>query len=146
MIEALEISDSGERKAKRGQDSVACFLHLRDLVRGHPERAPPSAVLLVRTFEKAAAAKKAAREAQLARERTSTRARQEALILAAARKRLLALIRKRAKLETSSSQGGPGQHGRVRPARLPRRTVKRAGGRLLKNEAAEPDGAGSLSR
>jgi hypothetical protein len=101
MSEALEISDVGELKAKRGQDQIACFLHLRDLVRGHPERASPSAILEVRTFEAAVAAKKAAREAQLARERTSARARQEALTLAAARKRLLALIRKRAKLEPS---------------------------------------------
>jgi hypothetical protein len=112
MIEALEIGDVDERKTKRGQDNVACFLHLRDLVRGHPERAPPSAVLLVQTLEAAVAAKKAAREAQLARERTAARARQAALTLAAVRKRLLALIRKRANLEPSPRKYRNGRGGR----------------------------------
>jgi hypothetical protein len=61
---------------KRGQDRVACFLHLRDLVYLHPEAASASAVSFVQTLEAKVIAEKAAREKRLADVRE--RARQKA--------------------------------------------------------------------
>src|SRR5580693_8341912 len=57
--EAVDFAESGR---KRGQDRVACFLHLRDLVYLHPEAASASAVSCVRTIEARVIAAKAARE------------------------------------------------------------------------------------
>jgi hypothetical protein len=60
--EAVDFAESGR---KRGQDRVACFLHLRDLVYLHPEAALASAVSLVQTLEAKVIAEKAAREKRL---------------------------------------------------------------------------------
>jgi hypothetical protein len=62
--EAVDLAESGR---KRGQDRVACFLHLRDLVYLHPEMASASSISHVKTIEAAVIAEKAAREKQLAR-------------------------------------------------------------------------------
>jgi hypothetical protein len=61
--EAIDFTESGR---KRGQDRVACFLHLRDLIYLHPEAASASAVSFVQTFEAKVIAEKAAREKRLA--------------------------------------------------------------------------------
>ena len=61
--EAVEFAESGR---KGGQDRVACFLHLRDLVYLHPEAASASAVSFVQTLEAKVIAQKAAREKRLA--------------------------------------------------------------------------------
>ena len=50
-----------EFRRKRGQNGVACFLHLRDLVYLHPQTASASAVSFVRTLEAKVIAEKAAR-------------------------------------------------------------------------------------
>jgi len=50
-----------ESRRKRGQNGVACFLHLRDLVYLHPEAASASAVSFVETLEAKVIAEKAAR-------------------------------------------------------------------------------------
>jgi hypothetical protein len=55
-----ETNDTVSRR-KRGQDGVACFLHLRDLVYLHPEAASARAVSFVQTFEAKVIAEKAAR-------------------------------------------------------------------------------------
>jgi hypothetical protein len=55
-----ESDEGGEARRKRGHDSVACFLHLRDLVYRHPEAASASAVSVVRELEAKVAAVKAA--------------------------------------------------------------------------------------
>jgi hypothetical protein len=60
--EAVDFADSGR---KRGQDRVACFLHLRDLVYPHTEAASASAVSFVQTLEAKVIAEKAAREKRL---------------------------------------------------------------------------------
>ena len=60
--EAVDFAESGR---KRGQDRVACFLHLRDLVYLHPEAASASAVSFVQTLEAKVIAEKAAREKRL---------------------------------------------------------------------------------
>ena len=74
--EAVDFAESGR---KRGQDRVARFLHLRDLIYLHPEAASASAVSFVQTFEAKVIAEKAAREKRLAevRKREAER-RQEA--------------------------------------------------------------------
>jgi hypothetical protein len=64
--EAVDFAESGR---KRGQDRVACFLHLRDLVYLHPEVASASAVSLVQTLEAKVIAEKVAREKKLAEAR-----------------------------------------------------------------------------
>jgi hypothetical protein len=61
--EAVDFAESGR---KRGQDRIACFLHLRDLVHQHPEAASASAVSFVQTLEAKVIAEKAAREKRLA--------------------------------------------------------------------------------
>jgi hypothetical protein len=61
--EAVDFAESGR---KRGQDRVACFLHLRDLVYLHPEAASASAVSFVQTLEAKVISEKAAREKRLA--------------------------------------------------------------------------------
>jgi hypothetical protein len=61
--EAVDFAESGR---KRGQDRVACFFHLRDLVYLHPEAASASAVSFVQTLEAKVIAEKAAREKRLA--------------------------------------------------------------------------------
>jgi len=70
--EAVDLAESGR---KRGQDRVACFLHLRDLVYLHPEMASASSISHVKTIEAAVIAEKATREKQLAamRERAERR-------------------------------------------------------------------------
>jgi hypothetical protein len=50
---------------KRGQDRVACFLHLRDLVYLHPKAASADAIAFVQSLEAAVIAEKAAREKRL---------------------------------------------------------------------------------
>ena len=62
--EAVDFAESPRRK--RGQDRVACFLHLRDLIYLHPEAASASAVSFVQTLEAKVIAEKAAREKRLA--------------------------------------------------------------------------------
>ena len=57
--DAVDFAESGRR---RGQDRVACFLHLRDLVYLHPEAASASTIAFVQTLEAAVIAEKAARE------------------------------------------------------------------------------------
>jgi hypothetical protein len=69
--EAVDFAESGR---KRGQDRVACFLHLRDLVYLHREAASASAVSFVQTLEAKVIAEKAAREKRL----TEARAREAA--------------------------------------------------------------------
>jgi hypothetical protein len=71
-----EAADFAESGRKRGQDRVACFLHLRDLVYLHPEAASASVVSFVQTLEAKVIAEKAAREKRLAdvRERTRQKA------------------------------------------------------------------------
>jgi hypothetical protein len=54
-------NDSAKDRRERGLDHLACFLHLRDLVHGHPEAAPASVVLVVRTLEAKLVAAKAGR-------------------------------------------------------------------------------------
>ena len=51
--------DFAKARRKRGQDGVACFLHLRDLVYLHPEAASASAVSCVKTLESRIIAAKA---------------------------------------------------------------------------------------
>jgi hypothetical protein len=96
---AAEFNRTGELQAKRARDRVACFVHLRDLVRHHPQAAPASAILAVRAFEENVIALKTAHEMRVARERALARVRKEAFALREARAHLLALIRKRADLE-----------------------------------------------
>ena len=71
--EAVDLAESGR---KRGQDRVACFLHLRDLCYLHPEAAPAGVIAHMMTLEAAVIAEKAAREKRLADARE--RARQKA--------------------------------------------------------------------
>ena len=73
--EAVDLAESGR---KRGQDRVACFLHLRDLVYLHPEMASASSISHVKTIEAAVIAEKAAREKQLAAMRERAWRRREA--------------------------------------------------------------------
>jgi hypothetical protein len=73
--EAVDLAESGR---KRGQDRVACFLHLRDLVYLHPEAASTGAVAHVKMLEAAVIAEKAAREKQLAATRERAERRREA--------------------------------------------------------------------
>ena len=61
--------DFAESRQNRGQDRVACFLHLRDLVYLHPEAASASAVSFVQTLEAKVIAEKAAREKRIAEAR-----------------------------------------------------------------------------
>ena len=70
--EAVDLAESGR---KRGQDRVACFLHLRDLCYLHPKVAPAVAIAHMKTLEAAVIAKQATREKQLAdwRERAERR-------------------------------------------------------------------------
>ena len=58
--------DLAEARRKRGQDHVACFLHLRDLVYLHPQAASAGAISVVQTLEAKVIAAKAAREKRLA--------------------------------------------------------------------------------
>jgi hypothetical protein len=67
-----ETNDTASRR-KRGQNGVACFLHLRDLVYLHPGAASASAVSFVQTFEAKVIAEKGARAREARR-----RARREA--------------------------------------------------------------------
>src|ERR1700678_2896795 len=60
--EAINVAESH----KREQTRVACFLHLRDLVYGHPEATSASAASLVQTLEARVIAAKAAREKGIA--------------------------------------------------------------------------------
>ena len=53
-------------RTKRGQERVACFLHLRDLVYLHLETAPRSAIAFVQTVEAKVIAEKATRGKRLA--------------------------------------------------------------------------------
>jgi hypothetical protein len=75
FLPSEEAVDFAESEPKRGQDRVACFLHLRDLVHLHPEAASASTLSHVNTLEAAVMAEKAARERRLAdmRERASRR-------------------------------------------------------------------------
>ena len=73
--EAIEV-DFPESRTKRGQDRVACFLHLRDLVYLHPKAASTDAIAFVQSLEAAVIAQKGAREKRLADARE--RARREA--------------------------------------------------------------------
>jgi hypothetical protein len=73
--EAVELAESGR---KRGQDRVACFLHLRDLCYLHPEAAPAVAIAHMKTLEAAVIAEKATREKQLADGRERAERRREA--------------------------------------------------------------------
>ena len=66
FLPSEEAVDSAESGRKRGQDRLACFLHLRDLVYLHPEAASASAVSFVQTLEAKVIAQKAAREKRLA--------------------------------------------------------------------------------
>ena len=70
--------DFAESRQNRGQDRVACFLHLRDLVYLHPEGASASAIAFVQKLEAAVIAEKDAREKRLAdaRERDAARRRE----------------------------------------------------------------------
>jgi hypothetical protein len=68
--------DLAESRTKRGQDRIACFLHLRDLVYLHPKAASAGAIAFVQTLEAAVLAEKAASEKRLAAMRE--RARREA--------------------------------------------------------------------
>jgi hypothetical protein len=54
--------DLADSRRKRGQDGVACFLHLRDLVYLHPQAASSSAISVVQTIEAKVIAEKRARE------------------------------------------------------------------------------------
>ena len=47
--EAVEFAESGR---KRGQERVACFLHLRDLCYLHPEAAPAGAIAHMKTLDR----------------------------------------------------------------------------------------------
>jgi hypothetical protein len=73
--------DFAKSRRERNQDHIACFLHLRDLVYLHPNAAPASAVLFVRTLEAKITAAKAAREGRqlLGEFAKETEARAEAL-------------------------------------------------------------------
>ena len=73
--EAVDFAESGR---KRGQDRVACFLHLRDLCYLHPEAAPAGAIAHMKTLEAAVIAEKATREKQLADGRERAERRREA--------------------------------------------------------------------
>ena len=73
--EAVDFAESGR---KRGQDRVACFLHLRDLCYLHPEAAPAVAIAHMKTLEATVIAKKATREKQLADWRERPERRREA--------------------------------------------------------------------
>jgi hypothetical protein len=73
--DAVDFAESGRR---RGQDRVACFLHLRDLVYLHPEAASASTIAFVQTLEAAVIAEKAAREKRLAAGRERAERRREA--------------------------------------------------------------------
>jgi hypothetical protein len=73
--DAVDFAESGRR---RGQDRVACFLHLRDLVYLHPEAASASTIALVQTLEAPVIAEKAAREKRLAAGRERAERRREA--------------------------------------------------------------------
>jgi len=73
--DAVDFAESGRR---RGQDRVACFLHLRDLVYLHPEAASASTIAFVQTLEAAVTAEKAAREKRLAAGRERAERRREA--------------------------------------------------------------------
>ena len=72
--------DFAEFRTKRGQDRVACFLHLRDLVCLHPKAASVDAIAFVQKLEAAVIAEKATREKRLAEARE--RARQKAAVIA----------------------------------------------------------------
>jgi hypothetical protein len=76
--EAVDFAESGR---KRGQDRVACFLHLRDLVYLHPEAASASAVSFVQTLEAKVIAEKAAREKRLGIAASRATARQKSCVL-----------------------------------------------------------------
>jgi hypothetical protein len=73
--EAVDFAESGR---KRGQDRVACFLHLRDLCYLHPEAAPAVAIAHIKMLEAAVIAEKATREKQLAYGRERVERRREA--------------------------------------------------------------------
>ena len=73
--EAVDFAESGR---KRGQDRIACFLHLRDLCYLHPEAAPAVATAHMKTLEAAVIAEKATREKQLADGRERAERRREA--------------------------------------------------------------------
>jgi hypothetical protein len=81
--EAVDFAESGR---KRGQDRVACFLHLRDLVYLHPEAASASAVSFVQTLEAKVIAEKVAREKKLA----EARAREASRLLRGDRQKVAA--------------------------------------------------------
>ena len=66
--EAIEV-DFPESRTKRGQDRVACFLHLRDLVYLHPKAASADAIAFVQSLEAAVIAQKGTREKRLAEAR-----------------------------------------------------------------------------
>jgi hypothetical protein len=68
MTTFLEPDDEviSKSRQQRGQERVACFRHLRDLVYQHPEAASASAVSFVRTLEAKVAAEKADREKGIA--------------------------------------------------------------------------------
>ena len=81
--EAVDFAESGR---KRGQDRVACFLHLRDLVYVHPKAASASAVSFVQTLEATVIAEKVAREKKLA----EARAREASRLLRGDRQKVAA--------------------------------------------------------
>lgn len=110
--EAVDFAESGR---KRGQDRVACFLHLRDLVYLHPKAASADAIAFVQSLEAAVIAEKATREKQLAeaRERTErAEGRREADRVKAAA----------GESEDRARPPGSRPHlwGRIRPLRGPR--------------------------
>jgi hypothetical protein len=74
--EAIEV-DFPESRTKRGQDRVACFLHLRDLVYLHPKAASAGVVAFVQTLEAAVIAEKTARERRLAEARAGEAGRRQ---------------------------------------------------------------------
>jgi hypothetical protein len=61
-----EVINVSKSRQQRGQERVACFRHLRDLVYQHPQAASASAVSFVRTLEAKVAAEKADREKGIA--------------------------------------------------------------------------------
>ena len=71
--------DLADSRRKRGQDHVACFLHLRDLVYRHPEAASASAVSFVQALEAKVIAEKRAREKRLAEARAREASRRYGL-------------------------------------------------------------------
>jgi hypothetical protein len=71
--------DLADSCRKRGQDGVACFLHLRDLVYLHPEAASASAVSFVRVLEAKVIAEKRTREKRLAEARAREASRRYGL-------------------------------------------------------------------